>query len=44
LEGWLKLVRTMWPECPVSIDKDGGGLIVDRAHAVLMLGGPDARI
>jgi hypothetical protein len=35
LEGWLDLVRTMWPDCPASIDKDGAGLLVDRAHAVL---------
>ena len=35
LEGWLNLVRAMWPECPATIDKDGAGLFVDRAHAVL---------
>ncbi len=28
------LVRTMWPQCPASIDPDGTGLIVDRAFAV----------
>jgi hypothetical protein len=33
LEGWLGLVRAMWPECPASIDKDGTGLFVDRAVA-----------
>ncbi|MDQ1470888.1 MAG: hypothetical protein QOJ99_2368, partial [Bryobacterales bacterium] len=38
LEGWLDLVRTMWPECPASIDKDGTGLFVDRANAVLPTG------
>ena len=37
LEGWLKLVRAMWPECPASIDEDGTGLIVDKALAVLPL-------
>jgi len=42
LEGWLDLVRTMWPECPASIDKDGTGLFVDRANAVLPTGGTDA--
>jgi hypothetical protein len=42
LEGWLELVRTMWPECPASIDKEGSGLFVDRANAVLPAGGPDA--
>src|SRR3984893_9663653 len=41
LEGWLDLVRTMWPECPASIDNDGTGLFVDRANAVLR-GGTDA--
>jgi hypothetical protein len=35
LDGWLKLARAMWPECPATIDKDGPGLFVDRAHAVL---------
>ena len=44
LEGWLGLVRAMWPECPASIAKDGAGLFVDRAHAVLPLEGSDARI
>jgi len=34
LEGWLDLVRTMWPECPASIDSSGTGLFVDRAHAI----------
>jgi len=34
LERWLDLVRTLWPECPASIDADGTGLIVDRAFAV----------
>ena len=33
-ERWLDLVRTLWPECPASIDADGTGLIVDRAFAV----------
>ena len=43
LEGWLKLVRAMWPECPASIDSDGTGLFVDRAHAVLPLDAAKAR-
>jgi hypothetical protein len=42
LEGWLDLVRTMWPQCPASIDQNGTGLFVDRANAVLP-GGTDAR-
>lgn len=43
LEGWLDLVRTMWPACPAAIDQDGAGLFVDRANAVLPNGGNDAR-
>ena len=35
LDGWLGLVRAMWPECPASIDKEGTGLFVDRALAVV---------
>ena len=35
LEGWLDLVRALWPECPARIDSDGSGLWVDRANAVL---------
>ena len=34
LEGWLDLVRTMWPECPASIDNDGTGLFVDTCAGV----------
>lgn len=34
LEGWLKLIRAMWPECPAVIDRDGTGLLVDRSMAV----------
>jgi hypothetical protein len=35
LEGWLKLVRAMWPECPAYVDQDGIALIVDRSIAVV---------
>jgi hypothetical protein len=35
LEGWLQLVRAMWPECPACIDRDGTALLVDRSRAVL---------
>jgi hypothetical protein len=35
LEGWLHLVRAMWPDCPAAIDRNGTGLYVDRAVAVL---------
>ena len=41
LEGWLGLVRAMWPGCPASIDKDGTGLLVGRAYAVLPPRGAD---
>jgi hypothetical protein len=41
LDGWLKLVRAMWPECPATIDKNGTGLFVDRAYAVLPPRGAD---
>jgi Plasmid encoded RepA protein len=43
LDGWLDLVRAMWPECPACIDEDGTGLFVDRANAVLPDGGVNAR-
>jgi hypothetical protein len=43
LEGWLKLVRAMWPACPACIDPDGTALLVDRSNAVLPLGGSHAR-
>jgi len=35
LEGWLKLIRAMWPECPARIDGAGTGLVIDRSSAVL---------
>jgi len=38
LEGWLDLVRAMWPECPAALDTTGTGLWVDRAAAVLSAG------
>jgi hypothetical protein len=44
LEGWLDLVRTMWPECPATIDSNGTGLFVDRANAVLPGGGNAAHV
>jgi hypothetical protein len=39
LEGWLELVRSMWPECTAVVDTTGTGLWVDRAAAVLPAGG-----
>ncbi|WP_321474460.1 replication protein RepA [uncultured Paludibaculum sp.] len=35
LEGWLGIVRAMWPACPAAIDKDGTELVLDRAFAVV---------
>jgi hypothetical protein len=35
LESWLGLIRAMWHECPAWIDKNGTGLLVDRAYAVV---------
>jgi hypothetical protein len=43
LEGWLDLVRAMWPECPAVMDTAGTGLWVDRAAAVLSSGGTNVR-
>ncbi len=39
LEGWLDLVRAMWPECPAAMDTTGTSLWVDRAAAVRSAGG-----
>jgi hypothetical protein len=35
LEGWLRLIRAMWPACPAKISDDGLSLVVSRAAAVL---------
>jgi hypothetical protein len=35
LQGWLEIVRAMWPACPASIDGDGTGMLLDRAYAVV---------
>lgn len=35
LEGWLGIVRAIWPTCPACIDGEGTGLLVDRAFAVV---------
>jgi len=29
------VIRATWPGCPVFVDSDGGGLIVECARAVL---------
>jgi hypothetical protein len=39
LQGWLDLVRALWPECPARIDDNGTGLWVDHGSAVLTTGG-----
>jgi len=43
LDAWLAVIRTMWPECPAFIDRDGTGLIVDRSRAVLTQEAVNAR-
>ena len=34
LEGWLKLVRAMWPDCPARISRDRRYLELAQANAV----------
>jgi hypothetical protein len=36
LDEWLESIRVLWPECPAKISKDGTGLEVNRATAVLV--------
>ncbi|HKD04792.1 MAG TPA: replication protein RepA [Bryobacteraceae bacterium] len=33
LEQWLRLIRTMWPECPAEIDAEGRALLLSPAQA-----------
>jgi hypothetical protein len=33
LERWLRLIRTMWPECPAEIDGEGHALLLSPAQA-----------
>lgn len=35
LDGWLRLVRAMWPACPAWIAEGGSHLVIDNAVAVL---------
>jgi len=35
LEQWLDVMRTLWPDCPARISKDGLSLIVRHASAVI---------
>jgi hypothetical protein len=34
INGWLKLIRLYWPECPATLAKGGSYLVVDRALAI----------
>ena len=39
LEGWLRLVRSLWPECPARISGDGRSMVVAPAAAIATSGG-----
>jgi hypothetical protein len=39
LEGWLRLVRSLWPECPARISSDGRSLVLAPAAAIMTCGG-----
>jgi hypothetical protein len=32
---WLRTIRSLWPECPAEISRDGQSLIVDHSIAIL---------
>ncbi|MEO8660900.1 MAG: replication protein RepA [Bryobacteraceae bacterium] len=34
LEGWLKLIRTMWPDCPARVSACGRQLVLSHAAAI----------
>lgn len=36
LDQWLESIRVLWPECPARISKDGTGLEVHHATALLI--------
>lgn len=38
IERWLVLIRGMWPECPAKISRDGNGLLIGPAAAILLAG------
>ncbi len=38
LEGWLALVRVLWPSCPARISPDGDHMLVEPAIALAMKG------
>ncbi len=35
LQGWLDIIRSLWPECPAAIDRDGEALVLEHGCAVL---------
>ena len=39
LEGWLRLVRSLWPECPACISADGRSMVLAPAAAIATSGG-----
>lgn len=36
LEGWLDLVRALWPSCPARISSDGNNMLLGPAIALAM--------
>jgi len=34
IQGWLKLVRIYWPECPATVSRDGGSLELAHREAI----------
>jgi hypothetical protein len=41
MEGWLCLVRSLWPECPARISGDGRSMVLAPATAIVTSGGGD---
>ena len=41
LEGWLRLVRSLWPECPARIGDNGRSMVVAPGAAIATRGGSD---
>ena len=35
LDSWLKLIHSLWPQCPAEIDKDGTRLLIRPGQAIL---------
>jgi hypothetical protein len=34
LQGWLQIVKSMWPACPARISADGQSLLIEPAAAL----------